>query len=160
MFWALLAHLQEALHNNLCIACVLCWLAGTRVSASQHNTHRWASSAWNMYRLLIHNKLDTKSASCWSYCTVTCWIWVFISMRVRHHVHLTVGWPPILSCLCSGPFQIHRLVCRQNLYIAVTFFLYPVSTHWSAVLCFSLWQISINLILTEYAVHKNEGMSM
>jgi len=43
---------------------------------------------------------------------------------------------PILSYLCSGPFWIHRLVYGQNLYIAITFFPYYISTYWPAVLLF------------------------
>jgi hypothetical protein len=53
----------------------------TLVESSRHNKHAiyqllfvqcswsWASSAQNMYRLLIHNKLNTKNPSRWFYCT-------------------------------------------------------------------------------------------
>jgi hypothetical protein len=39
-------------------------------------TWRWASSAQNMWRQIIHNKLNTKNASHWSYCTDILWCMV------------------------------------------------------------------------------------
>jgi hypothetical protein len=52
MFRALLAHLQEALHKQQLVYCM-----------------RVMSVGCYMQRMLIHNKLNTKSASCWFYYT-------------------------------------------------------------------------------------------
>jgi hypothetical protein len=49
-------------------------VAATDITRMQYTNYRlcstswrWASSARNMYRLSIHNNLNTKSASCWFY---------------------------------------------------------------------------------------------
>jgi hypothetical protein len=71
MFRALFAHLQEALRKlPFVFWCVL------RLLAAKQNTDclcsaswRWASSAWNMWKPLIYNQLNTKSASRWFYYT-------------------------------------------------------------------------------------------
>jgi hypothetical protein len=66
--------------STCCIACVLCLLAAPNLVQPTDITHmqytkcrlcsapwRWACSARNMYKLLIHNKLNTNSAYRWSY---------------------------------------------------------------------------------------------
>jgi hypothetical protein len=82
MFRALLAHLQEASHKQHVVYCALFLSVGW----TQYNnclcsaSWRWASNARNMYSLLIHNKLITKSASLWIYCTdILYWYTVLIS---------------------------------------------------------------------------------
>jgi hypothetical protein len=62
MFLAPLAHPQEVLHKQL-VYCVHITSAGCYLgAASPHNMHA-------IYKLLIHNKPNTKSATCWTYYT-------------------------------------------------------------------------------------------
>jgi hypothetical protein len=71
--------------NNSYFVCVLCLLAAT----CTQNTNcylcstfwRWANSARNMYRPLIHNKLNIKSASRWFYYTDTLKCTVYKTLR-------------------------------------------------------------------------------
>jgi hypothetical protein len=91
MFRALLAHLQKVLHKQQSVYCVRVtsvgcyqgcggtlqsWQQPTDVTHTQYTncclcsaSWRWASSACKMYRLLIHDKINTKSAFCWFYST-------------------------------------------------------------------------------------------
>jgi hypothetical protein len=78
----LLIFRRRCTNNTWYIACVLCLLAAptrmqpTDITRTQYTdcwlcsvSWRWASSAGDRQRPLIHNKMNTKNASCWFYDT-------------------------------------------------------------------------------------------
>jgi hypothetical protein len=96
---------KRCTNSNWYTACLLCQLAATRVGVEFHSnpgksqqytnclcnaSWRWASSARN--RLLIRKKVNTKSASCWSYYTDTFWYIInkTLSLKMLFQVFLTV----------------------------------------------------------------------
>jgi hypothetical protein len=64
MFRALLAHLQEELYKQQLVYCVRIMPAVCYQGWSGTTPTLVASSARNMYRMFIHNKLNTESAPC------------------------------------------------------------------------------------------------
>jgi hypothetical protein len=67
--------------SNWYPVCILCQLAATRVGVQHSNP---GSS-----QLLIHNKLNTDSASCWSYCTdiLQCTVNRTLSLCIQTYIH-------------------------------------------------------------------------
>jgi hypothetical protein len=138
MFWALFSHLQKALqNNNWYIACN--YVCRILVATNRHNTHtiyqvlfcgtswRWASNAQNMYRLLIHNKLNTQSASRWIYYTGT-----RILRSIKHCSILL-----LLFYICTGtyfsdnvvilgPLKCEKLKLKMQHSLLVVRFIFPV----------------------------------
>jgi hypothetical protein len=106
---------------------VLCWLSAASnclCSASW----RWATRARNVYRLLLHNQLNTNSASCWPCYTHVLWCAVnkTLSLVINRSIpHLEDIQPPPPDYPTTFAIKETLLINRSHSKSKTTKF-YPV----------------------------------